>query len=72
MAIYRMLRNQRIGVEEASILAAAYELTLRALDIKDRADPVTERVAEKIIEIGRRGLRDPLQISELTIKELGA
>jgi hypothetical protein len=33
---------------------------------------VTERVAEKIIEIGRRGLRDPLQISELTIKELGA
>ena len=46
MAIYRMLRNERIGVEEASILAAAYELTLRALDIKDRADPVTERVAE--------------------------
>ena len=34
MAIYRMLRDQRIEGERASMLAAAYELALRALAVK--------------------------------------
>jgi hypothetical protein len=71
MAIYRMLRDQRIGLERASVLAAAYELTLRALTVKDRNDPVTKSIAEKIIQIGQRGGHDPNQISKLAIKELG-
>jgi len=71
MAIYRMLRDQRIEGGRASMLAAAYELALRTLAVKDRNDPITKSIAEKIIQIGQRGVQDPLQISKLAIKELG-
>ena len=57
MAIYRMLRDQRIEGERASGFAAAYELTLRALAVKDRDDPITRLIAEKIIQIGRRDVQ---------------
>jgi hypothetical protein len=50
---------------------AAYELTLRALRLKDRDDPITQLVAEKIITIGRLKIEDPVEISELALKELG-
>jgi hypothetical protein len=52
-------------------LVAAYELTLRALRLKDRDDPITQLVAEKIITIGRLKIEDPVEISELALKELG-
>ena len=66
MAIYRLLRDQRFELGRASVLAAAYELTLHALAVKDRDDPITE----KIIRIGQRDVQDPCQISKLAIKEL--
>ena len=58
MAIYRMLRDKEIGLKEAGVLAAAYELTLRTLSVKDRDDPITKLIAEKIIRIGQRGVED--------------
>ena len=39
MAIYRRLRNTSLA--ETGHLIAAYELTLRALDLTDRNDPLT-------------------------------
>jgi len=48
----------------------AYEQTLRALRLKDRSDPITQLVAEKIIAIGRLGIEDPAEISGLALKEL--
>jgi len=44
MAIYRLLRNTPLA--ESSHLMAAYELTLRALDLVDRNDPLTVMIAE--------------------------
>ena len=52
-------------------LVAAYEQTLRALRLKDRDDPITQLVAEKIIAIGRLEIEDPAEISKLALKELG-
>jgi CheY-like chemotaxis protein len=49
----------------------AYEQTLRALGLKDRSDPITQLVAEKIIAVGRLGIEDPAEISKLALKELG-
>jgi hypothetical protein len=49
----------------------AYEETLRALRLKDRSDPITQLVAEKIIAVGRLGIEDPAEISKLALKELG-
>ena len=69
MAIYRLLQNSPMGPDEIERLAAAYELALRSLAIKDRDDPITQLVAKKVI-VGRTGLRDPALISERVIKEL--
>jgi len=71
MAIYRLLKNSPLGPEEITILTDAYERTLKALNLVDRNDPITEMVARKIIELGQRGVREAKQLSVLAIKELG-
>jgi hypothetical protein len=68
MAIYRRLQNTLLA--ETGHLIAAYELTLHALGLVDRNDPLTAMVADKIIQIGATGLRDPIEISKRTVKFL--
>ena len=70
MPIRRLLENSSSPPEEISRLVAAHELTLRAVHPVDRDDPLAEMVARKIIEIGDRG-GDAVEISKLTVKELG-
>ena len=60
-----------MGPEEIARLTAAYEQTLRTTGLVDRNDPITEMIARKIIEIDQRGVRDPMLLSGLTIKEMG-
>ena len=67
MAIYRLLRN---ALAESSHLIAAYELTLRALDVVDRNDPLATMIAKKVLEIGETGLKDPAEISKRAVKLL--
>ena len=71
MAIHRILQNSPFRPEDIRVLVAAYEGTLQALGLKDRSDPITELVAKKIFEIGQTGVRDPAQISQRAIEELG-
>ena len=52
MPIYRLLQNSPLGPEEIAILTDAYERRLRKLSLVDRNDPITELVAQKIIELG--------------------
>ena len=72
MTIYRLSKNTAFGPEEIERLLTAYEQTLRALGLKDRSDPITWLVAERIIAVGRFGIEDPAEISKLAIKELGS
>jgi hypothetical protein len=67
LAIYRLLRNTPLG--ETGHLIAAYELTLRALDL-DRNDPRTLMIAKKILAIGETGLKDPAEISQGAVRSL--
>ena len=67
MNIYRLLRNTPLG--ETGHLIAAYELTLRTLDL-DRNDPKTLMIAKKVLEIGETGLKDPAEISKRAVKLL--
>jgi hypothetical protein len=53
-------------------MTATYEATLRALKLADRQDPITELVAQKIIEIAKTGERDPARLRERALSELGA
>ena len=72
MTIYRLLNNTAFGPEEIERLVTAYEQTLRALGLKDRNDPLTQIVAEKIIAVGRLRIEDSAEISKLALKELGS
>jgi hypothetical protein len=71
MAIYRLFQKLPMGPEEITRLGSAYELTLKALGLKDRNDPITEIIAKKIIEIGQTGVKEPAQISAIAVKDLG-
>jgi hypothetical protein len=57
MAIYKLIQNTVFEPKDIERLVTAFELTLRALRLKDRDDPITQLVAEKIIAIGRTGLK---------------
>ncbi|MFL6833406.1 MAG: hypothetical protein ACJ8F0_12530 [Xanthobacteraceae bacterium] len=68
MAIYRLLKNRAFGPDEIKVLTTAYEEALRTLRLKNRADPATEMIAKKIIELAQRGERDPARLRERAIR----
>ena len=71
MAIYKLLQASTFSPDEAANMTAAYEAALVLLRLDDRNDPITERIAEKIIAVARSGEHDPAHICALTINELG-
>jgi hypothetical protein len=78
MALYQLLRKDidtpeggSFTPEEVTVLGTAYEAILVVLRLNDRMDPITEIVATKVIEVFQSGERDPAQICNRTIKELG-
>jgi len=71
MTIHTLLKNTTFGPDEIERLVTAYEKTLQALGLRDRSDPITQFVAEKIIAVGRLGIEDPEDIAKLALKELG-
>jgi hypothetical protein len=71
MPINRLLRDGKIKPADAERLDRALALTLRALGLVDRNDPICEIVARKIIEIDGQGTHDPKQIAALAGKKLG-
>jgi hypothetical protein len=68
--IHKMIQTTAFEPKDIEHLVIAYEQTLRALCLKDRSDPITQLVAEKIIAIGRL-IEDPAEISKLALKALG-
>ncbi len=71
MPINRLLDRSRFSPEETEILNRALGYTLRNIGLVDRNDPVTEIVARKIIQIGDTGVRDPVEISKIAVRQLG-
>ena len=71
MTIHRMLENVTLGPERIAELVEAHQITLKKLRMVERDDAMTQMIAKKIIDVGQTGVRDPEQISELAIKELG-
>jgi hypothetical protein len=65
-----LLDNAAFDPDAITALRDAYESACAALQLADRADPLTEVVAKKIIEHARRGERDPLRLREIVLKEL--
>lgn len=78
MAIYRLLRvdegsfeGPSFSTEEVAQLSECHEFVLASLELNDRDDSITEKIAKKIIEIFGSGERDTLRIHDRTIRELG-
>ena len=71
MAIYRLLQKTAFTPEDITVLVKAYEDCLRVLNLADQPDSKTEAVARAVIEIAQTGVRDPAQIQERVVAQLG-
>jgi hypothetical protein len=65
-----LLQNEAFGPEEISVITLAFEGALRTLQLADRADPLTELVAKKIIECAQTGERDPIRLRDCALESL--
>ena len=68
MTIYRLSERQAFDPETVECLAAAYEAALKLLRISDRDEPITETIAQRIIEIAQTGVRDPAKLCAAALK----
>ena len=70
MPIYRLLQNHVFDPDTVAVMVTAFEDALRELRLTDRADPATELVARKIIELAERGERDPARLRDRVVRSL--
>ncbi len=69
MPITPFLLNQAFDPETIEVMGKAFVLTCEALGLNDRADAMTELVAEKIIELAQRGFKNPNALQLAAIQE---
>ena len=72
MPIRQLLDSSAFNPEEVALLCDVFEDMLRALKLVDRSDPATSLIAEKIIELARRGERDRARLCDDVMKEFRA
>ena len=68
MAIYRLLQRQTFDPEAVRGLSAAYEAALKLLKISNTDDPITEIIAQRIIETAQTGVRHPAKLCAAALK----
>ena len=68
MPIYRLLERETFDPAVATLLGEVFEDVLRTLGLVNRVDPVTELVAEKIIDLAHAGERDRDRLKQLTLE----
>jgi hypothetical protein len=70
--ILPFLRDQPVFDPEAThAISQAFDETCRALMLNDSAAREREAVAVRIIELARRGERDPIRLRERVLREAG-
>ncbi len=70
MPIVPLLEREAFSPEDITVMTAAFEDTLAALQLVDRLDPLTEMVAKKIIECAQTGERDPVRLRDCALRLL--
>ncbi len=71
MPITPFLAGQAFDPEAIETMSAAFVAACDALRLKVGDYPATRFVAEKVIELAQRGIRDPNMLCKLTLKEFG-
>jgi len=69
MPITPFLAGQAFDPETIETMSAAYVAACDALRLKVGDDPATRLVAEKVINLAQRGIRDPIMLRTMTLKE---
>ena len=68
MPIRLLIKSERsFSRKETQIIVDAFEETLRTLNLVDRTDPVTQLIANELLEFAKRGERDPVRLRDRTI-----
>jgi hypothetical protein len=70
MPLQALLQNNHFGPDEIKVLTTAFEEALSALHLTDREDPATLIVAKRIIELAKRGERDPTRLRDGALMSL--
>jgi hypothetical protein len=70
MPIYRLLQYGAFEPEHIKAMSVAYEQALVDLKLVGRTDPLTELIAQKVIEFAQRGERDPIRLLQRTVAEI--
>jgi hypothetical protein len=60
------------GPEETQAMSVAFDEVCRALNLSETATRAREAVAIRIVELARRGERDPARLSARVMREAGA
>src|SRR5215467_12992156 len=69
MPITPYLAHQAFEPETIQTMSAAFVAACDALHLKVGDDPATRLVAEKVINLAQRGIRDPDMLRTMTLKE---
>ena len=65
-----IIQGRAYGPEDIKVMSTAFEGALNALGLMDRADPLNDLVAKKIIEIAKTGERNPSRLRDRALKSL--
>jgi len=64
LAIYRYLEDTAFEPEDIKVITAAFRVALKGLRIVDDKSPMAELIAKNIVDVARRGERDPTLLHE--------
>jgi len=68
--IYRLLEREAFAPEVTATIGHVFEDVLKELRLVSRQDPVTDLIAEKLIELANAGERDPVRLKQLTLEAI--
>jgi hypothetical protein len=69
MPIHPFLSGQAFEPEALRDMSLAFENVCEAMGLKTTADPATTLVAQKVIELAQRGVRDVATLYTMTLRE---
>jgi hypothetical protein len=70
VTIHRLLQHSAFNQDDIDRMVVAYERCIETLGLTDRTDPVTERIAKRVVEIAQTGERDPDLVCKQVIEAL--
>ena len=71
MPIYKLFEGEAFEPDHCKAMGLAFETILKELGLdENRSDQLCEVTAKHIIELGKQGVRDPVQLATLTMKAL--